>query len=187
MITSMRFRAGTTHSFQVALSSYTGAGWVVKLLAKVNGDAAPTEVVLTESNLTSGCWSGEITPETSTGWTPGCYSGTIIAEKDGAKYVAKEFDLIVLPNPFLANGKTANQLELEKVEAAINAVLDGKGVKSHQIQTNIGTRQLERMSLDELRKHRNWLEGRVTAELVKMGLKSRSASNWRNIGVRFKS
>jgi len=165
------------------VTAYSGDGWAVYLIVVVG--STPSRIDLTESTETPGEWKGEITPNDSEDWAPAIYSASLIAEKDDQRFVPHTIELIVAPNPLTGSGKTALQTELDLVNEAIIAVLKGKGVKSYQVQTNIGNRQLERMSLEELKKHRSWVERRVNQELIKMGLKSKNSGGHRIVGTRF--
>ncbi len=93
--------------------------------------------------------------------------------------IVRRCELAVLPDPAGdCCGKTQSQLDLEAVDEAIRALVAGGAVQSYSIQTTVGQRQLTRMSLDELRKHRRWLVSRVNKERAAMGLKPLGNDRW---------
>ena len=74
--------------------------------------------------------------------------------------------------------RTQYEKDLEAVENAMRAVIDGKGVKSYRIHTNIGERELERMSLSELQEHHRWIKRMVNQERQKLGKKPLGGDQW---------
>lgn len=174
-----RHRAGTSADLSLALPDHHSAdGWSVSI--HVQRDGAVHEVALAEID---GMWTGELTAAATAAWVPGMYRLFVVASKSPAVIALSEMDFCLLPNPTLAGSKTALQAEMVLVDAAITAVLQGKGVKSYQIQTDVGSRQLERMTLEDLRNHKKWLQRQIDQEAVNMGLKKPTA--WRNIGTKF--
>lgn len=175
----LRLRAGTSADISINAPLYTAAdGWAVKVVLQREGEVR--EIALTEA---AGLWAGAFMAETTATWTPAQYRLYVVATKSPSVEVIQEDDFCLLPNPLIAGSRTALQSEMVLVDAAITAVLEGRGVKSYQIQTDVGSRQLERMTLTELRDHKNWLQRQIDQEAVSMGLKKPTA--WRNIGTRF--
>ena len=176
------FRAGTTVVFSESLPAYpVEEGWEVYVIFHLPNEIGRVEL----SSGSERVWNGTISPSLTENWEPGIYQAFLLASKGEEKEVIREMSVSVLPNPLSTDRRlTRLQKELEMVTTAIEAVLEGKGVKSYQIQTTVGNRQLERMDLSELRRHKNYLEGKVEEEAVRMGTKKRS-SRWRPVGVKF--
>lgn len=179
LVIPLRLRAGTSADISISAPLYTAAdGWAVKVVLQRVG--AVHEVALTES---AGLWAAAFVAATTAAWVPAKYRLYVVATKSPSVEVIAEDDFYLLPNPLIAGSNTALQSEMILVDAAITAVLEGKGVKSYQIQTDVGSRQLERMTLAELREHKNWLTRQIEKEAVEMGMKKPTA--WRNIGTKF--
>jgi len=126
-----------------------------------------------------------VPPAITASWLPGIYELAVTVARDSERSVAYESRLIVRPDPAAACvAKTALESELAAVDAAIAAVLAGEGVQSYTIQTVAGSRQIQRMSLEDLRDHRRYLEGKIDVERAAMGQRPRN-QRWRRIGVKF--
>lgn len=172
-------RAGTSADLSISMPEHREAdGWTVSI--HLQRDGAVHEVELTEVDS---LWTGTLTAAATAEWVPGMYRLIAVASNSPEVKVFGEMDFCLLPNPLVAGSKTALQIEMSLVDAAITAVLEGKGVKSYQIQTDVGSRQLERMTLEDLRNHKRWLQRKIEQEAVSMGLKKNTA--WRNIGTKF--
>jgi hypothetical protein len=129
--------------------------------------------------------TGSAAPATTASWRPGLYDLTVTVAKDGDRQVGYESQLAVLPDPAAdVITLTAREAELALVEAAITAVLEGKGVQAYSIQTQAGQRNIQRMSLEDLRDHRLYVQRQIDAERVQMGQKP-NRREWKRIGVRF--
>lgn len=128
---------------------------------------------------------GTVAAASTAEWSPGVYDWHAIVSKDGETYVPTQGTLAVNPNPN-ADGValTAFEQQLQKVDAAIAAVVAGEGVASYTIQTAVGSRQIQRMSLADLRAHRRWLEDKIAAERTALGQKPKR-KQWVRIGNRF--
>lgn len=125
-----------------------------------------------------------ITPTISAAWAPGEYTAHLYASKTGEDEHHHSQSISILPNP--AGNAVTDPLrdELADVNAAISGVLAGKGVQSYQFETAVGRRSADRMSLEELRKHRDDLMRRIENRDAKAeGRKSRHG--WRKIQGKF--
>jgi hypothetical protein len=153
------------------------------VILRFANDAADFDAVFEE-----GAWKVAITPEQSREWDIGPARAAALVEKDGERVFERVFlwetEVEILPSPLEPKTESKWEKELRMVEEAIEGVLKGKGVQSYQIQTIAGTRRVERMTLEELRKARNFLEGRVAAERRRQGVRG-GRSNWRKIGAKF--
>lgn len=82
----------------------------------------------------------------------------VIAETEEEKHVLQSGRLEIKEDPTLPGDKrSAAEKDLEAVEKAIRAIIEGGAVQSYQIQTTVGSRQLTRMTLEELEKLRTRL------------------------------
>lgn len=90
--------------------------------------------------------------------------------------------LLLLPDPSELNDvRTQYEKDLEAVEGAMRAVITGGGAKRYKIQTNVGERELERMSLEELQQHHRWIKKQVNLERIALGKKPLGSDNHRTI------
>lgn len=176
--------AGTTFEATVSSSLYPASdGWAAQIVAvkgqarfEVNGTASGDDYAF-EAAAT-------ITAE----WSPGEYQLFVFALLDETK------KLLCGPTPFRlwpdpsAATLTVSDLytELEAVNEAIAGVLAGKGVQSYSFQTEAGSRSAQRMSLQELRQHKAWVEDRLEAELAQQGGR-KARRGWRKIKTNFEN
>lgn len=72
--------------------------------------------------------------------------------------------------------RTEFERDLENVDAAIRKIIEGGAVQSYQVHTLVGQRHLQRMTLEELRNHRRWLQGQIDRENQLLG-KPRKGNN----------
>lgn len=173
--------AGSKIDFSFALSDYPASEWDSAVVVLRCGSAKET-VTLTASGDT---WIGSAAPATTAGWAPGLYELAVTVTKTGDRQVAYESQLALLPDPGAESvALTALEAELAAVDTAIAAVLAGQGVASYTIQTQAGSRQIQRMSLEELRDHRRYLEGKIDAERATMGQTPKN-QRWKRIGMKF--
>ncbi len=116
---------------------------------------------------------------TTADWSPGIYVlNVIVTHGDGRSYVAHESQIAVRQNPGAETPSlSAFEQQLVKIDEAITAIGAGQGVQSYAITTAAGTRQIQRMSLEDLRKHRLWVEGKIDAE---RGRARHWLSAWKN-------
>ena len=174
-----RIRAGVTAAASISLPSYASAdGWAVSILLQ---GAAAQSVSMSDSG--GGEWSATFVAATTASWAAGSYRAYVQAVKSAEKFIVAEGAFLILPVVTGAKVNSTWETQLAAIDAAIAAVVNGNGVKSYQIDTIAGKRQLERMTLAELREHRNWVERKLNAELETQGLKPKTA--WRPIGTRF--
>lgn len=91
-------------------------------------------------------------------------------------------EIEIAPDPSL-DGDQRGQFEkdLEAVDNAIRSKIEGGAVEEYEIQTTVGQRSLKNMSLDDLRKHRRWVLGRLNSERKRAGLKQIGGDRWRRI------
>jgi hypothetical protein len=128
---------------------------------------------------------GTVLPAATADYLPGLYDMQVTVTDGTDRAVALESQLAVRPDPAAGTiAVTALEAELAAVNAAISAVLAGEGVASYTIQTQAGSRQIQRMSLEDLRDHRRYLEGKIDTERKDMGLKTKN-SRWKRIATRF--
>lgn len=114
----------------------------------------------------SGGWSVELTPAQTGGFTEGIKDFAVQLKNGLQIAYASRGRLEVLSDPTVAGDKrTQSEKDLEAVEGAIRAIIEGGAVASYQIQTTVGSRQLTRMSLDDLEKLRRRL--RIQCGIVK--------------------
>lgn len=174
------YRAGTTGEIRLRLPDHRADdGWAAKLVIKIDGTAQ--EVSLTGDGAE---WTGTIAAADSASWKPGRWLAYVIASKDAEVHALLERRVDILPDPTAAEEpKSEIETELELVDEAIRAVLAGQGVQRYRIQTNIGQRELERMSLQDLRRHRGYLLERLANERSRQGRRKRGT--WRRIGAKF--
>ena len=174
-----QIRAGITAELSISIPDYLAADeWAVTV--NLQG-ATNYSVNLTDDG--TGLWSGAFVAGTTSAWAVGDYRLYVIASNSPDKHIVTEGEFRILANPTAVASPSGLQAQLVAVDVAIAAVLAGKGVKSYQIDTIAGKRQLERMSLEELRAHRQWLKREINAELEATGQRKRTA--WRPIGTRF--
>jgi len=157
-------------------------GWTAKMTLKTG----TTRIEATATSPgTSEDFDIDVTAGTTAGWAAGKYEMFLTTEKGAEKYVECRRQVEVLPDPLgtgESNGTTL-EADLVLVDAAITAVLSGAGVQSYTLETQVGRRQVERMSLADLRAHRGWLLEQINAERVRRGSQKNTA--WRRHGVKF--
>ena len=172
--------AGDTLEFDFAWSEYPAPTWVATVHLRC-GSSKFTKV-LTASGTSH---VGTVLPAVTADYPPGLYDLTVTVTDGTDRAVAKESQLAIKPDPAAASiAATALETELAAVNAAITAILAGEGVASYTIQTQAGSRQIQRMSLADLREHRRYLEGKIDSERKALGLKPKN-ERWKRIGVSF--
>lgn len=171
---------GTTGKFDFEFPSYPASDWSAEFIVKLgttsatftateNGDAFEVKILPADSaNLSVGI---------------NCYAIKLTNKADATEIaIAQTGEICVLADPLGAtDSRSQFEQDLEAVDAAIRAIIEGGAVKSYEIQTQVGRRQLERMDLDQLRAHRRWLRGMIDEERVKMGKKPRMSSTKKTI------
>ena len=86
------------------------------------------------------------------------------------------------PDPTIAGDQRGQfEKDLEAVDEAIRKKISGGAVEEYEIQTTVGQRSLKNMSLEDLRRHRRWVLGRVNAERKRAGLKQVGGDHWKQI------
>jgi hypothetical protein len=174
--------AGDTLEFDFAFADYPAPTWVATVHLRC-GSSKFTKVL----GASGSSHTGSILPAITAAYPPGLYDLTVTVTSGTERAVAKESALAIKPDPAAASiAATALEAELAAVNAAITAVLAGEGVASYTIQTQAGSRQIQRMSLADLRDHRRYLEGKIDSERKELGLKPKN-SRWKRIGTRFTS
>lgn len=172
--------AGDTLEFDFAFADYPASTWAATVHLRCGSEKhAITLTADGDSHI------GTVLPAVTAAYLPGLYDLKVTVTDDTDRAVALESTLSVKPDPAAATiAATALESELSAVVAAITAVLAGEGVASYTIQTQAGSRQIQRMSLADLRDHRRYLEGKIDAERVASGLKPKN-QKWKRIGVSF--
>jgi hypothetical protein len=174
--------AGNKIDFAYSFPAYpASAGWAASVVLKT-ASARQTIVLIASGDS----FVGSAPAATTEAWAPGVYDLYVLVTKGSDRQTAEQSELIIQPDPAGEASATALEQDLVRIDAAISAVLNSEGVQSYQIQTQAGMRQVQRMSLADLRAHRSWLVGQIDAERVKLGQK-RKNRRWRSIGVRFPS
>lgn len=173
--------AGETLEFSFSFADYPADdGWTAAVHLRCG--ASKVTVALAASGSAH---VATVAAATTANYAPGIYDLHVMVAKDGESYVATESQLAVRPNPGAATvAATALETELAAVNASIAAVLAGEGVQAYTIQTQAGSRNVQRMSLEDLRDHRRYLEGKIDKERAEMGLKPNNRT-WKRIGVKF--
>lgn len=176
------FHAGETLTLDFDFSNYPASdGWAATFLLRTGSTVQ--RVTLAASGDSFGA---TVAATKTQDWPAGVHEAFVQVEKDGAKYIAHAREFTVRPRPDLEVSKTALELDLERVDEAITAILNGEGVAQYSITTAAGQRSIQRMDLADLRSHRKWLEQKIDAERVKLGRKPKN-QQWRRIGARFVS
>lgn len=176
------FTAGNSFAATETFAAYpAGDGWVGRMVAQRGSERV--EVTGTASG---DAHAFAATAAETSNWPAGQFQLWVFVEKDGDRHTARgPVDFRVWPDP--AAGSTplsALEDQLEKCDEAIAAVIAGKGVASYTFETQAGRRSAQRMSLEDLRRHRHWLADRVAQERAAMqGGKPRGG--WRRIRTKF--
>ena len=104
------------------------------------------------------------------------------ATADAAVSFVPGCEVYFLPSPEeIGDQRTQAEKDLEAVEAAIRAKIEGGAVEAYTIETTVGKRNLTNMSLEDLRKHRRFIVSLVDRERVKAGKKPLSNNRWRKL------
>lgn len=180
MAAEYQLTAGDTLEFDFAFADYPAPTWVATVHLRC-GSSKFTKA-LTASGTSH---IGTILPAVTKDYPPGLYDLTVTVTDGTDRAVAKESTLAIKPDPAASTiAATALETELAAVVTAIDGVLSGKGVQAYTIQTQAGSRQIQRMSLADLREHRRYLEGKIDAERKALGQKPKN-ERWKRIGVSF--
>ncbi len=173
--------AGDTLEFSFSFSDYPASGdWVATV--HLRSGANKFSQALTSSGDSH---VGTVLPATTAEYPPGIYDMTVTVTDGTERHVAHEQQLVIKPDPAAASiALTALETELAAVNTAITAVLAGEGVQAYTIQTQAGSRNVQRMSLESLRDHRRYLEGKIDGERAAMGAEPKNRT-WKRIGVSF--
>lgn len=166
--------ANTSQEWEFSLSEYPpSSGYTAEVTLRNGG----TQYTVTATDDGASTYTATQTATQTAAWTAGQYDVFVFAVSGDDRHLALTGQMCVVPDPSSDNaGSTITQFEtdLAAVDTAIRAIITGGGVKSYSVQTVAGgARQLERMTLDELRSHRRWLQEMVDAERRKCG-KSRT-------------
>jgi hypothetical protein len=166
---------GTTAKFSFSFPEYPPADWDAIMI--INAGAVAQQF---PSTVADGSFHVKITPAQSSALHSGTHQFVLrVTKKNDSTEVAnaKTGELFIENDiTFISDTRTRLEKDLDAVDAAITAILEGGAVHSYEIQTNVGKRSLERMSLADLRKHRMWIRGQIDEERVRLGLKPRTAS-----------
>lgn len=173
--------AGNKLDFSFSLSGYPASGgWAATVHLRCGSEKQTVALGNTDDTHT-----GSVPPGTTATWKPGLYDLSVTVANDDDRQVAYQSRLAVLADPAAETlVPTALEAELALVDAAITAVLDGKGVQAYSIQTQAGQRNIQRMSLEDLRDHRLHVQRRIDGERAEMGQKPKRRE-WVRIGQRF--
>lgn len=173
--------AGDTLEFDLSFADYPASdGWVATVHLRC-GSSKFTKALTADGDD----HIGTILPAVTATYPPGLYDMTVTVTDGTDRAVAKETQLAIKPDPAAATlSLTALETELAAVVTAITAVLAGEGVQSYTIQTQAGSRNVQRMTLESLRDHRRYLEGKIDAERKALGLTPKN-NRWKRIGTRF--
>jgi hypothetical protein len=172
--------AGDTLEFDLSFPDYPAGTWTATVHLRC-GSSYFTKALTADGTD----HIGTVLPAVTATYPPGIYSLKVTVTDGTDRHVAHEAELVVKPDPAAVSiALTAYETELAAVDAAIAAVLAGQGVQSYTIQTQAGSRQIQRMTLAELRAHRAYLEGKIDAERGAMGEKPKNP-RWKRIGMKF--
>lgn len=176
------FTAGSTFSATETFTDYPASdGWTAKMVAQLGS----TKIQLI-STASGDDHAFAATASATGAWSAGKFQLFVFVEKDSERHLARgPVDFEVWPDPAGAGAAlSALEEQLAAVDAAITAVIAGKGVQSYTFETQAGRRSAERMSLQELRAHRGWLSDRVEQERARQqGRKPRGG--WRRVRTKF--
>jgi hypothetical protein len=174
--------AGDTLDFDFAFADYPAPTWVATVHLRC-GSSKFTKVL----GASGSSHTGTILPAITAAYPPGLYDLTVTVTDGTERAVAKESTLAIKPDPAAATiALTEWEQALVQTKAAMVAVRAGEGVQSYTIQTQAGSRNINRMSLDSLEEHCLWLEQRIDRDRINLGLKPIKRRLWR-IGNRFTS
>jgi hypothetical protein len=172
--------AGDTLDFSFSFPDYPAPTWTATVHLRCGSSRFSKTLTASGSS-----YVGTVLPAVTGTYPPGLYDLTVTVTNGTDRAVALESQLAVKPDPASASiAPTALEAELAAVDAAISAVLAGEGVQAYTVQTQAGSRQIQRMSLADLREHRRYLEGKIDAERVASGLKPKN-QKWKRIGTSF--
>jgi len=147
--------------------SYTGYsdadGWASAVVLRSGTETASFAGVADGSG-----WKVSVTAAASAAVTAGEYTASVVMTKGAEREIVQVQKMWVLADPAGTPALTQWETDLAAVDAAIRAVVAGKGAKSYSIGTvNGSSRQLENMELSELRSHRSWLLGQINIERLR--------------------
>jgi hypothetical protein len=173
--------AGNKIDFSFTFVAFpVSAGWTGKVVLR--SASSRQEVALTASG---DALAGSAAAVDTATWPPGIYDLFVLVTKGADRQTAHTAQITIFPDPgAVTPTPSALEADLARVDAAISTVLAGEGVQSYSIQTQAGQRQVQRMSLADLRSHREWLVGKIDGERAAMGLKRRNR-RWKVIRPRF--
>ncbi|MDB6078159.1 MAG: hypothetical protein JWO82_1906 [Akkermansiaceae bacterium] len=173
--------AGNKIDFSFVFSAYpVSAGWTGSVVLR-SASSRFTVALAASGNALVGSAIASVTAT----WPAGVYDLFVLVANGADRQTAHTQQITIFPDPGAATATpSALEADLARVDASISAVLAGEGVQSYQIQTQAGMRQVQRMSLADLRSHRSWLLGLIDAERAAAGL-TRKNRRWKRIGHRF--
>ncbi len=163
--------AGDTLDFSTNVVSYPpSAGWTLKysLVPRIAGAVI---LITTAADLATDFHRAQIAPSVTAAYAPMDYSWSSWVEKTGARYTVNSGSITVAPNPatvLLVDNRSVAQKNLDVLEAAIAARISGDLVLKYQI----GSRSLEKESMNSLLALRAQLRAQIAAEAAKANLNS---------------
>ena len=176
--------AGETADFSFDFSAYPAdQGWSGEVFLTCASTRYSIALVANGSAMTA-----TADAETTAAWAAGVYDLHVrVTHSDGRSRIAHQDRLAIKPDPSSATPSlSAYEIQLRKVDEAISAIVGGQGVQSYSITTAAGSRQIQRMSLAELRTHREWLLSKIDEDRAAMCERPRN-QRWKTIGVKFRA
>lgn len=181
-----RFHQGTTPKLETTVcDDFDNVDWTAEFILKQVAATSSVTYAATPTDSTTDGFEYTLSTVESSALALGVHQYTVMVShvSDGRVLISSKGELYVLADPAsTSDDRTQLQLDLEAIDEAIRAIISGGAVKSYQIQTqDVGARQLERMSLEELTELRISTLKRVQNEKKMMGLPTHGNDKWKQI------
>lgn len=156
------------------------AGWALKLrLVPVAAALVPIELAADASEDTFKIIAGS---GTTSGWAPGLYNWSLQVSKDDYRQTLDQGQLTIRPDPATLTAGSDTRGHLEKVIAAIEAMIENRASRTEQEYT-IADRAIKHIPIPELLVWRDRYKFQLAQE--KAGASGKPIGRGRKIYTRF--
>lgn len=178
----LRFYAGETIALDFTHSDYPKAEWTAEIVLRTSTTTATYEATADpdaeQFELTI---SATDSASIAVGEKQVIYKYTNIADTNVISIIPGP-RIYFRPSPTASGDqRTQPEIDLEALDAAIRAKITNGAVESYSIDTTVGKRNLQNMSLADLRLHRRFVAGQVDKERTKAGLPRTSGNQWKKV------
>jgi hypothetical protein len=174
--------AGDTLKYADSFPDYPASAGYTLTTRLVRRDAAGAPITF-NATASGDDYQTNVPAATTAGWAPGIYTWSKYVTLAGERYTLDAGELEIRADPAAATAPLDQRSHAQRTLDAIEAVIEQRA-SSAQLQWSIKGRQVQYMSLDELRKMRAHYRAEVAqernAERVAKGLKPRN-----RVAIRF--